>query len=78
MDTYKADIVCFGWKNFSDNGNARSIRNDFKFDMHVYTDWFEAKKYCASIYARNKIYRKDLIAKNEVKFCQEVKISDDE
>lgn len=74
----EADIICFGWKNFSDDG-SKIIRNDCKFDeLKIYSDWWEAKKQRPSIYLWNKLYKKSLIVDNNVKFNPNLRICDDE
>ncbi len=80
MNKYKADIVVYGWRNFSDDG-SKIIRNDFKFDkLKIYKNknWWIAKKYRGSIYSWNKLYRRSFIVNNDISFFVDLKIANDE
>ena len=78
INFYKADIVVFGWKNFSDDGSA-TMRNDGKIDrLEIYNDWWSAKKRRESIYLWNKLYRKSIIVDGNVKFNPDIRVSEDE
>lgn len=80
MNKYKADIVVYGWRNFSDDG-SQIIRNDFRFDkLKIYEnkDWWVAKKYRGSIYSWNKLYRRSFIVNNDISFFVNLKIANDE
>lgn len=78
MKEYDADIICFGWRNFSDDG-SKIIRNDCLFDeLKIYDDWWEAKKHRGSIYLWNKLYKRSLIVDNNVMFDLNLRITDDE
>ena len=78
MIRYEADIVVFGWRNFSDN-DGKTIRNDSKIDeLKVYKDWWKAKERRESIYLWNKLYKRSLIVDNDVKFNPTLKVSEDE
>ena len=78
MKNYDADIVCFGWRNFSDDGLG-TVRNDCPFSkLKIYDDWWEAKKHRGSIYLWNKLYRRDLIVDSGVEFSSNLKIAEDE
>ena len=78
MREYDADIICFGWRNFSDDG-SKIVRNDCLFDeLKIYDDWWEAKKHRGSIYLWNKLYKRSLIVDNDVRFDPNLRITDDE
>ena len=78
MKKYKADIICFGWKNFSDDG-VKIARNDCEFNgLEIYYDWWEAKKHRGSIYVWNKLYRRSFVVDNGVRFSSKLRICDDE
>lgn len=78
IQKHDADILCFGWRNFSDQ-YGKVIRNDCKFDeLKIYDDWYKAKTHRGSIYLWNKLYRRSLIEDNDVVFSPDVKIAEDE
>ena len=78
MIAEEADIIVWGWKNFTD-GNNKIIRNDCCFnEKTVFTDWYKAKTERASIYVWNKMYKKSLITENNIAFNTSLKICGDE
>lgn len=72
-----ADIVCFGWKNFTDDGSKPS-RKDCKLKYEVFSKWQKAKKHRASIMCWNKLYRRSMLTKNKLQFNSKIKIAEDE
>lgn len=72
-----ADILCFGWRNFTDDGEETSRKNCTLKDK-TFTDWKKAKSKRASIVVWNKLYKRDLIVNNNIEFATEIKIAEDE
>ncbi len=80
MNRYEADIVCFGLRNFSDDGGT-GIRNDCIIDkLKIYENksWWKAKGQRESISSCTKLYRRNFIIKNNIKFPVGIKASEDE
>lgn len=73
---YNADILCFGWDNFPKNGK----REDCLPGLAVYDHkhWFEAKRNRASIRAWNKLYKREFIINENLKFNENSKCTEDE
>ena len=72
-----ADILCFGWKNFTDD-ESTTFRKDCKLGKEIFTDWIEAKKKRASMMCWNKLYKKSILQENQLKFNSDIKIAEDE
>lgn len=78
INDYEADIVVFGWRNFSDDGRE-TMRNDCKIDrLRIYYNWCGAKKRRESIYLWNKLYRRSVIVDNNVQFNLNLRVCEDE
>lgn len=78
MNAESADIVVWGWRNFTD-GDNEIIRNDCVLKKKkVFKDWYKAKIERPSIYVWNKLYRRSLITENDVSFNTELRVCGDE
>ena len=72
-----ADILCFGWRNFTDNGESTS-RKDCTLERELFDNWLEAKKKRASMICWNKLYKKSMLQENNLTFNPDIKIAEDE
>ena len=72
-----ADILCFGWRNFADNGESTS-RKDCTLEREIFDDWIEAKKERTSMMCWNKLYKKSMLQENHLAFNSDIKIAEDE
>ena len=72
-----ADIICFGWRNFTDDGKG-TFRKDCALDKRIFTDWKQAKKHRTSILCWNKLYRASMLKPNDLQFNPHIKIAEDE
>ena len=70
-----ADILCAGWRNVP---AKKCGRKDCCPKFKVYNDWFKAKKKRESIISCNKLYKRSLIIKNNLRFNTAISYAEDE